>query len=91
VPVGQGREFVDPGSGATAWVVRPSASDVRAFSAICTHAGCTVNYDSANDEFVCPCHGGTYSAQTGAVLAGPPPAPLSQIPVHVVDGEIRVD
>jgi thiosulfate dehydrogenase [quinone] large subunit len=91
VPVGQGRKFTDPSSGQPAWVVRPSSSQVVAFSAICTHAGCTVGFDASSLEFVCPCHGGHYNAKTGQVVSGPPPRALPAIPVHVVDNEIRVD
>lgn len=91
VPVGQGGKFNDPASGNPAWLVHTSASHFVAFSAVCTHAGCTVNFDSSSMQFVCPCHGGTYDAKTGQVLGGPPPAPLAAIPVHVVRGEVRVD
>jgi thiosulfate dehydrogenase [quinone] large subunit len=91
VPIGSGRSFTDPASGQPAWLLRPSASTVRAFTAVCTHAGCTVSFDGPANEFVCPCHGGRYSAVDGAVLGGPPPAPLSRIPAHIVNNEIRVD
>ena len=91
VPVGQARSFTDPASGQPAWVVHASSDRFVAFSAVCTHAGCTVDFDPSSEEFVCPCHGGTYDAKTGQVLGGPPPAPLDGIPVHVVSGEIRVD
>jgi thiosulfate dehydrogenase [quinone] large subunit len=91
VPVGQAGRFTDPASGSPAWVVRPSGNTFVAFSAVCTHAGCTVQFDSSSLQFVCPCHGGTFDARTGRVLAGPPPSPLPSIPVHVINGEIRVD
>lgn len=91
VPVGQGGRFTDPASGNPAWLVHPSGSHFVAFSAVCTHAGCTVNFDSSSMQFVCPCHGGTYDAKTGQVLGGPPPAPLAAIPVRVVNGEVRID
>ena len=91
VPVGQAGRFTDPASGDPAFVVHTSGSNFAAFSAVCTHAGCTVQFDSGNMQFVCPCHGGAYDARTGQVLAGPPPSPLTAIPVHVVDGQIRVD
>jgi thiosulfate dehydrogenase [quinone] large subunit len=91
VPVGQAGQFTDPASGQPAWVVHPSGNTFVAFSAVCTHAGCSVQYDSGSLQFICPCHGGTYDAKTGRVLAGPPPSPLPSIPVHVVNGEIRVD
>ncbi|HWC34545.1 MAG TPA: TQO small subunit DoxD [Mycobacteriales bacterium] len=91
IPIGQGRQFTDPATGEPAWLLRPSASKVAAFSAVCTHAGCAVSFDAANNEFLCPCHGGRYSASTGAVVAGPPPSPLRQIPARIVNHEIRVD
>jgi thiosulfate dehydrogenase [quinone] large subunit len=91
VAVGRGKQFSDPASGRPAWLLRPSSSTVVAFSAVCTHAGCTVGYDASASEFVCPCHGGRFSARTGAVLGGPPPAPLSHIPARIVNDEVRVD
>jgi thiosulfate dehydrogenase [quinone] large subunit len=91
VPVGQARSFTDPASGQPAWIVRPSSGTFLAFSAVCTHAGCPVQYDPSTTQFVCPCHGGVYDARTGQVLQGPPPSPLPRIPVHVVAGQIRVD
>ncbi|HEU5271900.1 MAG TPA: Rieske (2Fe-2S) protein [Jatrophihabitans sp.] len=91
VPVGQARQFTDPASGQPAWMVHPAGSTFVAFSAVCTHAGCSVQYDSANVQFICPCHGGVYDARTGKVLQGPPPAPLPAIGVSVVSGQLRVD
>jgi thiosulfate dehydrogenase [quinone] large subunit len=90
VPVGRGLSFTNPTDDSPAWVVHPSGNTFVAFSAICTHAGCTVQYDPSNIQFICPCHSGVYDARTGQVLQGPPPAPLPPIPVHVVDGKIRV-
>ena len=55
---------------------------------MCTHAGCGVSFDPSSMQFICPCHGGTYDARTGKVLAGPPPAPLAPIPVQVSNGEV---
>lgn len=89
--VGQAGQFTDPKSGAPAWLVHPTASDFVAFSAVCTHAGCTVEFDGRSMEFICPCHGGTFDTKTGQVLSGPPPSALPSIPVHVVNGTIRVD
>ncbi len=58
-------------------------------SATCTHLGCTVKWNPDTTEFECPCHGGRFS-ERGDVLAGPPPAPLKQVPSQVRDGEIFV-
>ncbi|MGI8578451.1 MAG: TQO small subunit DoxD [Nocardioidaceae bacterium] len=90
VPVGQAGQFQDPANGAPAWLVRFGPDKYAAFSAVCTHAGCTVQYDAGNQEFVCPCHGGTFSARTGQVLAGPPPTPLPAIPMQVTNGQLYV-
>jgi Rieske Fe-S protein len=81
-------QFQDNNSG-PGWLVHEGNGDFRAFSAICTHAGCTVGYDTSAG-FVCPCHGGRYDASTGAVISGPPPAPLPGIPVTVADGDVRL-
>jgi thiosulfate dehydrogenase (quinone) large subunit len=76
-------------SGTPAWLVHETSGDFRAFRAVCTHAGCTVQYN-ANLGFVCPCHGGEFDADTGAVIAGPPPAPLARLPITVVGGSVRL-
>jgi thiosulfate dehydrogenase [quinone] large subunit len=90
VPAGQAKSFQDPASGDPAWVVHLPGGRFAAYSAICTHAGCTVGFDPQAEEFACPCHGATYDASNGDVTGGPAPAPLSAIKVDVVGGEIRV-
>ena len=59
-------------------VIRSSSATFNALSATCTHAGCTVGYNSGAVQVQCPCHGGTFSPSTGAVLGGPPPSPLTK-------------
>ena len=56
-------------------IIHIGGSVYHAFSATCTHAGCTVGYSSGT--IFCPCHGGTYSPNTGAVTGGPPPSGLT--------------
>ena len=70
--------------GLPALVLRTPES-LRAFSLICTHLGCTVQWQADKNEFYCPCHDGRYD-EFGDVVAGPPPIPLEQIPVQV-DGD----
>jgi cytochrome b6-f complex iron-sulfur subunit len=72
--------------GKPAIVSRPTATTAVAFSAKCTHMGCTVQ--PAGSELHCPCHGSKYNALTGAVLQGPAPAPLPKIAVQVENGEV---
>lgn len=56
-------------------VTQPTAGQYKAFSAICTHAGCLVAGVSQG-QIVCPCHGSTFNMTTGAVINGPASAPL---------------
>jgi cytochrome b6-f complex iron-sulfur subunit len=67
-------------------ISQQTAGTIVAFTAICTHQGCTVA--PAGTQFHCPCHGSVYNAATGAVISGPAPAPLAQIPVKVSGGEV---
>jgi cytochrome b6-f complex iron-sulfur subunit len=67
-------------------ISQPTAGKIVAFTAICTHQGCTVA--PAGKEFQCPCHGSVYNAATGAVITGPAPAPLAGIPVKVEAGNV---
>jgi thiosulfate dehydrogenase [quinone] large subunit len=90
IPVGKAKSFIDPATGGPAWAVHPSDGTFIAFSAVCTHAGCPVQYDPATVQFVCPCHGGVYNARTGHVVSGPPPAPPQAIAVRAVDGQLWV-
>ncbi|MEO5359864.1 MAG: ubiquinol-cytochrome c reductase iron-sulfur subunit [Nitrospirota bacterium] len=62
---------------------------VYALSPVCTHLGCLVNYNRHKDEFICPCHGGKYDTR-GNVIAGPPPAPLTRLPMKVENGRVYI-
>jgi thiosulfate dehydrogenase [quinone] large subunit len=75
LPAGQGATYPDPGDGQADIVLRLPSGKLVAHSAICTHAGCTVEYQGGA-QLVCPCHGGLYNAVTGAVEGGPPPSGL---------------
>lgn len=56
-------------------VVRASATQVDALSSICTHAGCTVNYNKNAMDLNCPCHGSQFNLN-GSVARGPAAFPL---------------
>ena len=85
VPVGGGK--VVNVSGTKVVVTQPVDGTFKAFSAVCTPQGCTVN-SVENDEIDCPCHGSKFSGDTGAVLSGPATAPLAAIAVAVADGTV---
>jgi Rieske Fe-S protein len=68
-------------------VTQPAPDDVRAFSAVCTHQGCTVN-SVAGGHIDCPCHGSSFDAATGAVRNGPATRPLAKVAVVVRSGKV---
>lgn len=53
-----------------------------AFSLICSHKKCTVEWQAREKEFHCPCHEGKYDAQ-GKVIDGPPPGPLRRFATEI--------
>ena len=70
-------------------VVIRSPESTRAFSLVCTHLGCIVEWKDASKEFYCACHDGRFD-QFGEVISGPPPVPLEQFPVSVEDETVIV-
>lgn len=61
-----------------------------ALDAVCTHMGCTVKFDPAQNKIVCACHGGVYDPKTGGNVSGPPPRPLNKYYVKVGEGTVTV-
>ncbi|MEN5074331.1 Rieske (2Fe-2S) protein [Isoptericola cucumis] len=62
-------------------VTQPTEGEVHAFSAVCTHEGCTVT--PGDGELLCPCHQSRYALTDAGVLGGPAPEPLPSIEVEV--------
>src|SRR5947208_8766096 len=63
-------------------VVRTAEGDVRAFSAVCTHLDCTVQFKTDTAQLWCACHNGTYDLG-GNVVSGPPPRALEKFVVNL--------
>ena len=64
-------------------------AELRAFSAICTHLQCTVQYKSDTSQIWCACHNGLYDL-AGNVVSGPPPRPLERLVVNQRGDDIVV-
>ena len=85
IPVGGGVIFADQ----KVVVTQPKAGTYKAFSSVCTHAGCQCN-EVASGMINCPCHGASFSISDGSALQGPTQTPLPARTVTVADGEIRL-
>jgi cytochrome b6-f complex iron-sulfur subunit len=70
-------------------LVRTPAGDLKAFSAVCTHLNCTVQYRSDLNHIWCACHNGHFDLN-GQNIAGPPPRPLDAFAVNVRGTQIVV-
>lgn len=75
--------------GKPAIVLRTPEGEVRAFTAVCTHLACTVQYRADFKHIWCACHDGHYDLH-GQVLAGPPPRPLEEFKVTVKDDDVII-
>ncbi|MGM7667461.1 ubiquinol-cytochrome c reductase iron-sulfur subunit [Microbacterium sp. A93] len=74
--------------GRTLLISRPAEDEVHAFSAVCTHQGCTVapTEENGEDVFACPCHGSHFDVTTGEPYAGPAKKPLTGY-TAAIDGD----
>jgi Rieske Fe-S protein len=72
-----------------ALLVRTPAGEFVAFTAVCTHLNCTVQYNQQTNLIWCACHNGQFDLN-GKVAGGPPPRPLEQYTAHVQGDEIVV-
>ncbi len=70
-------------------VLKTPGGQLRAFSAVCTHLGCTVQYRSDLKHIWCACHNGHYNL-AGQNISGPPPRPLQPYDVRVSGTQIVI-
>ena len=70
-----------------ALLVHLADGSYRAFSAVCTHLSCTVQYRSDLREIWCACHNGLYNLE-GRNVSGPPPRPLARYEVHIQGDDV---
>jgi cytochrome b6-f complex iron-sulfur subunit len=70
-------------------LLRTAAGELRAFSAVCTHLNCTVQYRPDLGHIWCACHNGHFDLN-GKNIAGPPPRPLEALVVNVRGQQIVV-
>jgi cytochrome b6-f complex iron-sulfur subunit len=84
-----GRSLVQGLKGDPTYIVVESKEAIADYgiNAICTHLGCVVPWNVAENKFKCPCHGSQYDA-TGKVIRGPAPKSLALAHANVEDDKI---
>ena len=85
VPVGGGKIL----TGQQVVVTQPKKGDFKAFTAVCTHAGCIVATVSGG-TINCNCHGSKFSITDGSVVNGPAKKPLESLQVTVTGDDLTV-
>lgn len=70
-------------------LIKTPDGKLKAFSAVCTHLACTVQYREDLEHIWCACHNSHYNL-TGINIAGPPPRPLQPYKVNIKGEEIYV-
>ena len=70
-------------------LVRTATGEFKAFSAVCTHLECIVQYRSETKQIWCACHNGQYNL-SGKNIGGPPPRPLEEFKVNTRGDDVVV-
>jgi cytochrome b6-f complex iron-sulfur subunit len=71
-------------------LIRTASGELKAFSAVCTHLDCIVQYRPDTKQIWCACHNGQYNLN-GENIGGPPPRPLEEYPVNKRGDDIVVN
>jgi Rieske Fe-S protein len=75
--------------GRAIFLYRNEQSQVKAFSGICTHLGCLVEYSKERRIFKCNCHGSEFDL-TGKNISGPAMVPLQPYRAEIENGEVFI-
>jgi menaquinol-cytochrome c reductase iron-sulfur subunit len=69
--------------------LRNVENNVIAFTDVCPHLGCKINYQSSSQHFFCPCHASTFDLE-GAKINEIPPRNMDSLPTKVEGGRVWV-
>jgi|SRR5579863_379836 len=71
------------------YVIKDPSGQIAVLSAVCPHLGCSLPWVDEKNEFICPCHKGTFDAN-GKLVSGPPPRNMDSLPMKVEDGTVKI-
>ena len=71
------------------YVVKDAQGQLKVLSTVCPHLGCEVPWNEQKQQFFCPCHGSSFSAD-GTRLGGPTPRALDSLDTAVQNGHLMV-
>jgi Rieske Fe-S protein len=72
------------------WLVRTAeGGPVKAFSTVCPHLGCGIDWNDKTNKFDCPCHDSSFDVD-GRCLGGPSPRGMDELQVVTADNEVKV-
>jgi menaquinol-cytochrome c reductase iron-sulfur subunit len=71
------------------YITKGQQNQLRVLTSICPHLGCTVPWNKEKKQFICPCHGGTFSAD-GSRISGPSQRGMDTLETSVQDGQLLV-
>ena len=71
------------------YITKDQENQLRVLTSICPHLGCTVPWNKEKKQFICPCHGGAFSAE-GSRISGPSQRGMDTLVTSVQDGQLLV-
>jgi menaquinol-cytochrome c reductase iron-sulfur subunit len=71
------------------YVTRSKEGQLCVLTSVCPHLGCTVPWNKEKGQFVCPCHGATFT-KDGSRVSGPSLRGMDALETTVQDGQILV-
>lgn len=71
------------------YVTKDSQGRLSVLTSICPHLGCTVPWNKEKNQFVCPCHGATFTSD-GTRVSGPSLRGMDTLETSIQDGKLLV-
>ncbi len=71
------------------YITKGAQGNLRVLTSICPHLGCTIPWNKDKKQFICPCHGATFTSD-GSRVSGPSLRGMDSLDTQVQDGQLLV-